>query len=62
MTCGSVETMKENMATKDEIDALLETVDVLAENPSIIKEIDDALEQYRKGKYYKFEDVFRGKR
>jgi len=47
-----------DMVTKDEVNSLVETVEVLAENPGIIKEIDEALEQHRKGKHYRFEDVF----
>jgi len=40
------------------VNSLMETVEILAENLGIIKEIDEALEQYRRGRYYKFEDVF----
>lgn len=47
-----------SMVTKEDIDALIETVEVLSENPRILKEIDEALEEYRKGKYHTYEEVF----
>ena len=50
--------MRKDTITKDEVDSLLETVEILAENPDIIKEIDEALAQYRKGRYCTMEDVF----
>jgi len=54
----SIDRIREEMVTKDEVNSLVETVEILAENPGIIKEIDEALEQYRRGRYCKFEDVF----
>ena len=54
----SIDRIREEMVTKDEVNSLMETVEILAENLGIIKEIDEALEQYRRGRYYKFEDVF----
>lgn len=47
-----------SMVTKEDIDALMETVEVLSTNPRILKEIDDALEEYRKGEYHTYEEVF----
>jgi 5-bromo-4-chloroindolyl phosphate hydrolysis protein len=47
-----------SMVTKEDIDALMETVEVLSINPRILKEIDDALEEYRKGEYHTYEEVF----
>ena len=54
----SIDRIRGDMVTKDEVNSLIETVEILAENPGIIKEIDEALGQYRKGKYFRFEDVF----
>jgi uncharacterized membrane-anchored protein len=47
-----------SMVTKEDIDALMETVEVLSTNPRILKEIDEALEEYRKGEYHTYEEVF----
>jgi len=46
------------MVTKEDIDALMETFEVLSTNPRILKEIDEALEEYRKGEYHTYEEVF----
>jgi len=47
-----------SMVTKEDIDALMETVEVLSTNPRILKEIDEALEEYRKGECHTYEEVF----
>ena len=47
-----------SMVTKEDIDALVETVEVLSTNPRILKEIDEALEEHRKGEYHTYEEVF----
>jgi uncharacterized membrane-anchored protein len=47
-----------SMITKEDIDALMETVEALSINPRILKEIDEALEEYRKGEYHTYEEVF----
>ncbi len=47
-----------NMVTKEDLDALMETVEVLSANPRVLNEIDRALEEYRKGKYHTYEEVF----
>jgi len=47
-----------SMVTKEDIDALMETFEVLSTNPRILKEIDEALEEYRKGEYHTYEEVF----
>jgi hypothetical protein len=54
----SIDRIRKDMVTKDEVNSLMETVEILAENPSIIKEIDEALAEFKKGKYYRFEDLF----
>jgi len=50
--------IEENMVTKDDIEALIETFEILSENPNVLKEIDQAIEEYRRGEYYKYKDVF----
>jgi len=47
-----------SMVTKEDINALMETVEVLSTNPRILKEIDEALEEYRKGEHHTYEEVF----
>ena len=47
-----------SMVTKEDIDALVETVEVLSTNPRVLKEIDEALEEYRKGEYHTYEEAF----
>jgi len=36
----------------------MENVEVLSANPRVLNEIDRALEEYRKGKYHTYEEVF----
>jgi len=50
-----------NMVTKEDLDALMETVEVLSTNPRVLNEIDSALREYRRGKYHTYEEVFGGK-
>ncbi len=53
-----VESIEERMITKDELESLMETIELLVENPAILKEIDEAIEEYRKGQYHTCEEVF----
>lgn len=46
------------MITKDEFESLVETVELLAQNPTILKEIDEAIEEYREGQYHTCQEVF----
>jgi len=50
--------IEENMVTKDYIEALIETFEILSENPNVLKEVDQAIEEYRRGEYCKYKDVF----
>ena len=52
--------IEENMVTKDDVGALIETLEILSENPRVLKEIDKAIEEYKRGEYHKYEDVFGG--
>lgn len=47
-----------NMISKEDLDMLMETIEVLYTNPRILNEIDRAVEEYRKGKYHTYEEVF----
>ena len=47
-----------NMITKEDLDVLMETIEVLSTNPRVLNEIDEALEEYGKGRYYRYEEVF----
>lgn len=53
-----IERIEERMITKDEIDFLMESLEILSSNPKILKEIDKAIEQYKRGEYYTYEEVF----
>ncbi|MGB9660283.1 MAG: hypothetical protein ACPLY9_07220 [Nitrososphaerales archaeon] len=53
-----IERIEERMVTKDEIDSLMESLEILSSNPKILKEIDKAIEQYKRGEYYTYEEVF----
>lgn len=57
-TSESLKRIETSMVTKEDIDALMETVEVLSTNPRILKEIDEALEEYRKGEYHMYQEVF----
>ena len=46
------------MITKEDLDVLMETIEVLSTNPRVLNEIDEALEEYGKGRYYRYEEVF----
>lgn len=41
----------------DEYESLLETIDVLAENPNLLEEIKESQEQYARGETYSLEEV-----
>jgi len=46
------------MVTKDEIDSLMESLEILSSNPNILKKIDEAVGQYKRGEYHTYEEVF----
>lgn len=53
-----VESIEERMITKEELESLMETIELLIENPAILKEIDEAIEEYREGQCHTCEEVF----
>ena len=50
--------IEENMVTKDDLEALIETLEVLSENPRVLEEIDEAIKGYKRGEYHRYEDIF----
>jgi len=50
--------IEENMVTKDDVEALIESLEILSENPRILEEIDKTIEDYKKGEYYRYDEVF----
>ena len=53
-----VRQMETKMITRDDLDSLIESLELITENPAILKEIDEALREYQQGMYYTYEQVF----
>jgi len=50
--------IERNMVTKDDVEALIESLGILSENPKILEDIDKAIEEYKGGEYYRYDEVF----
>ena len=53
-----VKQLETRMIANDELDSLIESVESITENPTILREIDEALSDFREGRYYMYEQVF----
>ncbi|MFQ5711546.1 MAG: hypothetical protein ACE5GD_07180 [Candidatus Geothermarchaeales archaeon] len=51
--------IEENMVTKEDIDSLVETVEILSSKPRILRDIDRAVKEYKRGEYHTYEEVFK---
>jgi len=50
--------IEEKMVTKDDVEALIESLEILSKNPRTLEEVDKAIKEYKRGEYYRYDDVF----